>query len=114
MKRSDDFGSSSLLIDRTAMTDTHTAPQRQHHNMTLAIVAVGATAATGLPLGGVLLAQAASSHWIFWLLAALAIATTVTTMTFVPESPVRSPGKVDLLGAAVGPGPSPDPVLAKG
>jgi EmrB/QacA subfamily drug resistance transporter len=68
------------------------------------IALLGATAgiggAIGLPLGG-LLVDHASYHWIFWLSAAMGLATTVTTMKFVPESPVRTPGRVDLVGALV-------------
>jgi EmrB/QacA subfamily drug resistance transporter len=68
------------------------------------IALLGATAgiggAIGLPLGGLLVDQA-SYHWIFWLSAAMGVATTITTIKFVPESPVRTPGKVDLLGAAI-------------
>jgi EmrB/QacA subfamily drug resistance transporter len=61
---------------------------------------VGIGAAIGLPLGGLLVDQA-SYHWIFWISAAMGIATTITTIKFVPESPVRTPGKVDLIGAMI-------------
>jgi EmrB/QacA subfamily drug resistance transporter len=68
------------------------------------IALLGATAgiggAIGLPLGGLLVDQA-SYHWIFWVSAAMGIVTTITTIKFVPESPVRTPGKVDLAGAAI-------------
>src|SRR4051812_35356346 len=63
------------------------------------IALLGATAgiggAIGLPLGG-LLVDHASYHWIFWLSAAMGAAATVTTIRFVPESPVRTPGRVDV------------------
>src|SRR3954452_4516597 len=68
------------------------------------IALLGATAgiggAIGLPLGGLLVDQA-SYHWIFWLSAAMGAVTTVTTLKFVPESPVRTPGKVDYVGAGI-------------
>jgi EmrB/QacA subfamily drug resistance transporter len=68
------------------------------------IALLGATAgvggAIGLPLGG-LLVDHASYHWIFWLSAAMGAAATVTTIRFVPESPVRTPGRVDVAGAAI-------------
>jgi EmrB/QacA subfamily drug resistance transporter len=68
------------------------------------IALLGATAgiggAIGLPLGGLLVDQA-SYHWIFWISAAMGVATTITTLRYVPESPVRTPGKVDLAGAAI-------------
>jgi EmrB/QacA subfamily drug resistance transporter len=63
-----------------------------------AIVGIGA--AVGLPLGG-LLVDEASYHWIFWMSAAMGVVATVTTIKFVPESPVRSPGKLDVGGAAI-------------
>src|SRR3954452_24853485 len=68
------------------------------------IALLGATAgiggAIGLPLGGLLVDQA-SYHWIFWLSAAMGAAATVTTIRFVPESPVRTPGRVDVAGAVI-------------
>ncbi|HEX4691195.1 MAG TPA: MFS transporter [Solirubrobacteraceae bacterium] len=68
------------------------------------IALLGATAgiggAIGLPLGG-LLADHATYHWIFWLSAAMGAAATVTTIRFVPESPVRTPGRVDVAGAVI-------------
>ena len=54
----------------------------------------------GLPLGG-LIADHASFHWIFWLSSVLSIAAVVTTLLLVPESPLRSPGRVDVRGALV-------------
>src|SRR3954454_22244939 len=66
------------------------------------IALLGATAgiggAIGLPLGGLLVDQA-SYHWIFWMSAAMAVVATIATVRFVPESPVRTPGRVDFAGA---------------
>jgi EmrB/QacA subfamily drug resistance transporter len=68
------------------------------------IALLGATAgiggAIGLPLGG-LLVDHASYHWIFWLSAAMGVGATITTIRFVPESPVRTPGRVDIAGAVI-------------
>jgi EmrB/QacA subfamily drug resistance transporter len=61
---------------------------------------VGIGAAIGLPFGGLLVDQA-SYHWIFWVSAAMGGVTTITTLKYVPESPVRTPGKVDLLGGVI-------------
>ncbi|HET6508043.1 MAG TPA: MFS transporter [Baekduia sp.] len=63
-----------------------------------AIVGIGA--AVGLPLGGLLVDQA-SYHWIFWMSAAMGVVATITTIKFVPESPVRTPGRLDVGGAAI-------------
>src|SRR5215216_6588174 len=54
----------------------------------------------GLIIGGVLV-DGASYHWIFWLGAAMAAAAAVLTELMIPESPNRSPGRIDLRGAAV-------------
>src|SRR3954447_3442409 len=68
------------------------------------IALLGATAgiggAIGLPLGGLLVDQA-SYHWIFWVSAAMAVVATLATIRFVPESPVRTPGRVDVAGAGL-------------
>src|SRR5438309_10744886 len=46
----------------------------------------------GLILGGVI-TDHASYHWIFWLGAITAVLAAVATQLFVPESPVRTPGR---------------------
>jgi EmrB/QacA subfamily drug resistance transporter len=54
----------------------------------------------GLVLGGVLIDNV-SYHWIFWLGAIMAAVAVASTWLFIPESPVRTPGRVDLRGALV-------------
>ena len=54
----------------------------------------------GLILGG-LLVDFASYHWIFWVGAVMASAAAVATWLYVPESPIRTPARVDLRGALV-------------
>jgi EmrB/QacA subfamily drug resistance transporter len=54
----------------------------------------------GLIIGGVLV-DGASYHWIFWLGAVMAVAAAVLTQVLIPESPNRSPGRIDFRGAAV-------------
>ena len=74
------------------------------HKVPTGIALLGAIAAIGssigLPLGGVLVDQA-SYHWIFWVAAIMGVLATLTTLFFVPASPVRTPGRVDLAGAAI-------------
>jgi EmrB/QacA subfamily drug resistance transporter len=74
------------------------------HKVPTGIALLGAIAAIGssigLPLGGVLVDQA-TYHWIFWVAAAMGVLATLTTHLFVPKSPVRTPGRVDLAGAAI-------------
>jgi EmrB/QacA subfamily drug resistance transporter len=54
----------------------------------------------GLILGGIIVDHA-SYHWIFWLGAVMAVAAVVSTELAVPESPVRSPARIDVRGAVV-------------
>src|SRR3954470_24266017 len=54
----------------------------------------------GLILGG-LLVDYASYSWIFWLGALMALVAAVATWLYVPESPVKTPSRVDVRGALV-------------
>lgn len=63
-----------------------------------AIAAIGSS--IGLPLGGILV-DGPGYHWIFWVAAIMGAGATLTTHLFVPESPVRTPGRVDLVGAGI-------------
>ena len=60
----------------------------------------GIGGAIGLPLGG-LLADQVGFHWIFWLSVVMGAGATVAVVTSVPESPIRTPGKLDLVGAGI-------------
>ena len=63
-----------------------------------AILGIGG--GVGLVLGGVL-ADAFSYHVLFWLGAAMAVIATVAAELVIPESPVRTPGRVDVRGAVI-------------
>jgi EmrB/QacA subfamily drug resistance transporter len=63
-----------------------------------AIAAIGS--GIGLPLGGVLV-DGPGYHWIFWVAAVMGVLAALTTHFFVPESPVRTPGRVDFAGAGI-------------
>jgi EmrB/QacA subfamily drug resistance transporter len=54
----------------------------------------------GLILGG-LLVDYGSYHAIFWLGAAMGVAAALATERFVPESPIRTPARLDIRGALV-------------
>ena len=54
----------------------------------------------GLILGG-LLVDYATYHSIFWLGAAMGLAAALAAEFFVPESPIRTPARLDLRGALV-------------
>jgi EmrB/QacA subfamily drug resistance transporter len=52
----------------------------------------------GLVLAGVIVDHL-SYRWIFWLALVLIVAAVVATHFFVPESPIKNPARIDLLGA---------------
>ena len=54
----------------------------------------------GLVLGG-LLVDYVSYHWIFWLGAAMGLGAAIATELLVPESPIRTPARLDIRGALV-------------
>jgi len=54
----------------------------------------------GLVLGGVLVDHV-SYHWIFWLGAVMGLGAAVATELLVPESPIRTPARLDIRGAVV-------------
>lgn len=61
---------------------------------------LGVGAGLGLIIGG-LLVDNASWHWIFWLALALTVVAVIATELIVPESPVRTPGRIDWAGAGL-------------
>jgi EmrB/QacA subfamily drug resistance transporter len=74
--------------------------ERVAQGIALISAILGIGGGLGIVLAGPIV-DAFSYHWLFWFpLAATAIAT-AATLFFVPESPVRSPGKVNWTGAAL-------------
>src|SRR6185503_13697057 len=63
-----------------------------------ALAAIGG--GLGLVIGG-LVVDHISYHWIFWIGAIMGLAAAVSAQLLVPESPIRSPGRVDVRGAFV-------------
>jgi EmrB/QacA subfamily drug resistance transporter len=61
---------------------------------------VGIGGGLGLVIGGLLI-DYGSYRWIFWLGAAMAVVAAVSAAVFVPESPVRTPARIDIRGAIV-------------
>jgi EmrB/QacA subfamily drug resistance transporter len=54
----------------------------------------------GLVMGG-LLVDHASYHWIFWIGGTGAALAAVAAQFLIPESPIRTPGRVDVRGAVI-------------
>ncbi len=52
----------------------------------------------GIVLAGPII-DALSFHWLFWIPLILVIIATITTLLFVPESPIKSPGRINWGGA---------------
>jgi EmrB/QacA subfamily drug resistance transporter len=63
-----------------------------------AILGIGA--GLGIVLAGPIV-EALSYHWLFWFPFFLVVIATVATVFFVPESPIKSPGRVNWGGAAL-------------
>lgn len=61
---------------------------------------LGIGGGAGLILGGVI-ADQASYHVLFWIGAGMALVAAIATELLIPESPVRTPGRVDVRGAVV-------------
>jgi EmrB/QacA subfamily drug resistance transporter len=54
----------------------------------------------GIVLAGPIV-DALSYHWLFWFPLVLVVIATVATLMFVPESPIKSPGRINWAGAAL-------------
>ena len=74
--------------------------ERVGQSIGLISATLGIGAGVGLVVGG-LLVDHASYHDIFWLSAVMSLLAGVAIELWIPESPVRRPGKVDVRGAAV-------------
>ena len=61
---------------------------------------LGAGAGAGIVLAGPILVHL-NYHWLFWIPLIMSVAATIATFVFVPESPVRAPGRINWLGAGL-------------
>jgi EmrB/QacA subfamily drug resistance transporter len=66
--------------------------------MISAILGIGG--GLGIVLAGPVI-EAFDYHWLFWFPLVAVVVATVATILFVPESPVKSPGRIDWGGAAL-------------
>jgi MFS family permease len=61
---------------------------------------LGAGAGAGIVLAGPILVHL-DYHWLYWIPLVMSVAATIATFIFVPESPVRAPGRINWLGAGL-------------
>ena len=74
--------------------------ERAAHGIALISAILGIGGGVGIVLAGPII-DAFGYHWLFWFPLVVIVAATVATIFFVPESPVKSPGRIDWLGAAL-------------
>jgi EmrB/QacA subfamily drug resistance transporter len=74
--------------------------ERVAHGIAMISAILGIGAGLGIVLAGPIVA-ALSYHWLFWFPFALVVVATIATVFFVPESPIKVPGRVNWTGAAL-------------
>jgi EmrB/QacA subfamily drug resistance transporter len=74
--------------------------ERVRSSIGLISAVAGIGGGLGLVMGG-LLVDHASYHWIFWVGAVVALMAAVAAQLLIPESPIRTPGRVDVRGAVI-------------
>ncbi len=75
-------------------------PERVAGGIALISGLLGIGGGLGIVLAGPILDNL-GYHWLFWIPCVVIVATAVATMFVIPESPIRAPGSVDWLGAAL-------------
>ncbi|HET9184992.1 MAG TPA: MFS transporter, partial [Solirubrobacterales bacterium] len=73
-------------------------PEKAAQGIALISAILGIGGGLGIVLAGPII-NALDFHWLFWIPLAVLVAATVATIFFIPESPVKSPGRVDWVGA---------------
>lgn len=75
---------------------------RERVGSAIAVVSamLGVGGALALPIGG-LVGEHADFHVLFWITVAVGAASLVATLAVVPESPVRSGGRIDVVGTVL-------------
>jgi EmrB/QacA subfamily drug resistance transporter len=61
---------------------------------------LGAGAGVGIVLSGVIV-EHLNYHWLFWIPLVLTVIAAVATWRFIPESPIRVPGRINWLAAVL-------------
>jgi EmrB/QacA subfamily drug resistance transporter len=74
--------------------------ERAAQGIALISAILGIGGGLGIVLAGPII-SVLDYHWLFWFPLVAVVGATVATIFFVPESPVKSPGKVDWAGAGL-------------
>jgi predicted MFS family arabinose efflux permease len=75
-------------------------PSRRATGIAIISASLGLGGAIGMPLSGVV-ADHLDFHWLFWFTFAAGVASFIAIRVLVPESPLRTGGRLDLLGAVL-------------
>lgn len=75
-------------------------PQRRATGIAIISASLGFGGAIGMPLSGVV-ADNLDFHWLFWITFVAGIISFVAIRVVVPESPLRTGGHLDILGAVL-------------
>lgn len=75
-------------------------PERRATGIAIISATLGFGGAIGMPLSGVV-ADHLDFHWLFWFTFAAGIASFIAIRAIVPESPLRSGGRIDVLGGVL-------------
>jgi len=73
-------------------------PEKAAQGIALISAILGIGGGLGIILAGPII-NAFDFHWLFWFPLVVLVAATLATIFFIPESPVKSPGRVDWIGA---------------
>ncbi len=74
--------------------------QRVAHGIAMISALVGIGGGLGIVLAGPII-QNLNYHWLFWLPLLAIVPAAIVTMIFIPESPIRTPGRIDWLGGVL-------------